>query len=136
MNRRTVLACAGISLIAPLAGCSKNGDSTPVSSHPAYDRTVRLSNRDTKQHNVDITIAHEGPQDVIYEERHSIAPDEDVGVYDFRDAPTEGVETYTITGQLEKGRRDSVSYRTNRCHGNPIVYVNNEGKIHASYSMC
>lgn len=136
MHRRSVLAGAGMALIAPSAGCSAGGRSTPVSSAPEYDRTVLVSNRDTERHTVGITITHDGSAGVVHEERRPVAPDEAVDVYDFTDAPTEGVETYTIAGRLEAGGRASIRYRTNRCHSSPVVYVSSEGEIRATYAMC
>lgn len=133
MNRRRLLAGVGLTVAAPLAGCS-GGHSGQ--SQPAYDRAVSLENLSGERRTVRVTVTHDGPAGTVYDDGHSIAPDAAMEVYDFRDAPTEGVETYEVAGELASGRRAILEYVTHRCMSDPAIVVTEAGEIDTVHAEC
>lgn len=133
MYRRRLLAGFGLTVTSPLAGCS-GGHSGQ--SQPAYDRAVRLENRSGERRTVRVTVTHVGPAGTVYDDSHAIAPDAAREAYDFREAPTDGVETYEIAGELASGRRAVLEYATHRCMSDPAIILSEAGEIDTVHAEC
>lgn len=133
MQRRVVLSALGSVVAASTGGCLGADHS---SSEPAYDRVVTLANSSPEVRTVEVTVTHDGSAGGVHRERYRIEPGAEIEVYDFREAPTDGVETYEIAGELASGRRAVIEYRTNRCVSHPEIIVRSERRIDGTWAEC
>lgn len=142
MNRRQFASLIVGSAL--LAGCLESGTDTETdepsrddttssddwmqeaSNEPAYDRTVTIHNERSEPVEIEVEISHEGDAGTVHSDRHTVDGDAETEVYDFRDAPTEGVEQYRIAGRLESGAEASFTYSTNACVADPGLIVRDE----------
>lgn len=158
MHRRSLLAYAGLSLSFSLTGCSLVRSNQ---SKPAYDTEVYLVNSSSVQQTVQVTVTHRGSAGTVYDSSHTIAPDTEIETYDFRNAPTDGVETYYIKGILQKGdqegaeaptedtktayengeeaetgNRAEMEFTTVHCMSDPTIHITEEGDLQTSHTEC
>lgn len=133
MRRRAVVSAFGPGLATATGGCL--GRDHP-GSKPAYDRIVPLANSSSEERTVEVTVTHAGSEGAVHRESYRIEPGDEIEVYDLRDAPTDGVETYEIAGELASGRRAVVEYRTRRCMSSPEIVVRSEGRIDGTWAAC
>lgn len=95
-------------------------------NEPAYDRTVAVHNERSDPVEIEVEIGHEGDAGTVHSDRHTVDGDAELEVYDFRDAPTEGVEQYRIAGRLESGAEATFTYATNACMADPGLIIRDE----------
>lgn len=147
-----------MTLTFPLAGCSLVRSNQ---SEPAYDTEVHLVNYSNDQQTVQVIVTHRGSAGIVYDSSHTIAPDTEIETYDFRDAPTEGVETYDISGTLhtgdqegtetpteatktryhkgedaETGSRAEMEFTTVQCMSDPTILITEQGVLQTGHTEC
>ena len=123
--------------IVSVAGCldSSEGDQS-LQNEPDYDETVVFRNRSDEAAEIDLEVIHESGEGVVHSETYSVDAGAERDAYDFRDAPTNGVETYTITGRLDTGEEASFQFPTNACVSSPELIVEEDGTLDGIWAEC
>lgn len=71
----------------------------------------------------------------VHEATYELEPGAARIVYDLREANPDGIEQFRIEATLGE-RTESVTVRTNRCHGEVHVSITEGGDLFATYSIC
>ena len=138
MSRRRILAFLVSGGITGLAGCAAFGDDwvTEATNEPEYDDTVTTVNRSNESVDVTLTITHDGPERVVHHERYTVAAESELETYDFRNAPTDGVEVFVIEGSFPDGEVVSFRFPTHACTRDPGISIDVDGTPRRVVSDC
>ena len=123
--------------IVSTTGClDGSDDARDYQNEPDYHETVVVRNRSDEPVEIDLEIVHENGEGTVHSEVHTVEAGAEIDAYDFRDAPTDGVETYAITGRLDTGEEESFEFPTNACVSSPELIVEEYGTLDGIWAEC
>lgn len=136
---------------SPSVGSQIGTGITPAVNEPKADHAVYLFNEGTRERTVRVQVVREATGESVFDETLTVAPDTEREVYNLKQADPDGVETFTICGELagptteqepadtetpEAPVRDCITMRTDACHGTAHVTVQGSGELGVIYSIC
>lgn len=103
---------------------------------PYYGQELSIENNDGESHEVEITITHRSSGETVYQEVSYLDPGDEKVLYDFNEAPTDGVESYRITANiLANGEHEGI-LKTSECYLSPWVEIMPDGGIFVNILAC
>lgn len=103
---------------------------------PYYGHVLSIENNDDESHEVKTTIKHTGSSKIVYQETSHLDPGDEKDLYDFNEAPTDGVESYRITADLLANGSHEGILKTNECYQSPWVEIKPNGDVFVNILVC
>ncbi len=133
-TRRSLLASVGASLA--LAGCVSDSKA----SDP--DLSVSLENESDESRRVRVWVVRQSTGETVFDAQRTVSPEEDVTLYNLRQAHPDGVESFRIccealdAASSNTSSRECVTVETDECHGSTVVRIQKDGSVTPTYSIC
>lgn len=134
MKRREVGRLVSVTVLAAVSGCLAEDDQHRPQDEPRYDDVVEVRNQMDESIEIHVRIVHVGGEGTVHDETHRLESESTKQVYDFRDAPTDGVERYAIWGEVETGEEELFIFHTNESMIEPWLSIDVNGDLSSSWA--
>lgn len=133
---------------------------TRGATEPNADHAVFLFNQGTRERTVRIQVIREATDVSVFDETRTVSPNAELEVYNLKQASPDGIEAFTICGQLaeptptpigtptpkaepadtletpDSPYDDCITMRTDACYGTAHITVDEAGELQIIYSVC